>query len=271
VNRTDDHLRLAPPPEFDWHPWVERWDRMQEHYLVRRNERFATMVALIDATQTRVQRVLELGCGPGSLTLAVLKAFPRAEVYGIDFNPSVLLLAQARLEDFGTRVHLIQADLRQMSWAEALPIPMDAVISATALHWLEPDALTALYRRVAGLLRPGGILLNADHVGSEHRAVQRTWEQQRKRERTAEGYIRMGERDADDWDTFWQAYSRALGYELTAGQPAIDGWEGGVEEGLPLTWHLDRLRENGFHAVDCFARWHNDALYGGIKEGTRER
>jgi trans-aconitate methyltransferase len=270
VNHPDDTFGIAPPPGFDWHQWVARWDRMQEHYLVRRHERLASVVALIEATQPRVERVLDLGCGPGSLTLALLEAFPQAEVYGIDFDPSVLLLAQARLAHFGTRVYLIQSDLRSVAWVQTLPASMDAVVSATALHWLEPDALVALYRRVAGLLRPGGILLNADHVGSEHDAVQRAWEQHRERERTAESYIKMGENEADDWDTFWAAYSRSLGYERASGQPSVDGWEGGVEKGLPLAWHLDRLRECGFYAADCFARWDCDALYGGIKKGWIE-
>ena len=62
-------------------------------------------------------------------------------------------------------------------------------------------------------------------------------------------------------DGFWAAYGQALGYHS---QAAIDGWEGGVEKGLPLAWHLDRLRQAGFRAVDCFARWDCDALYGGI-------
>mgnify|MGYP000479413807 CR=1 FL=1 len=77
--------------------------------------------------------------------------------------------------------------------------------------------------------------------------------------------------DDDDWDGFWRAYSRALGHDQETEPSPIDGWQGGVERGLPLAWHLDRLRESGFYAVDCFARWHNDALYGGIKEGTREQ
>jgi trans-aconitate methyltransferase len=240
---------------------------MQERYLVRRNERFSTMIALIDATQPSIWRLLDLGCGPGSLALALLEAFPGAEVYGVDFNPHMLLLAQARLAHFGRRVHLIQADLRQPSWAEPLPASLDAVVSATALHWLESGPLAALYRQLAGLLRPGGILLNADHVGSQSRALQQAWEQDRDQERTAERQVRMGENDADDWDGFWTAYSRALAVDQETEPSPIDGWQGGMEQGLPLAWHLDRLRESGFAAVDCFARWHSDALYGGIKEG----
>jgi len=265
--KSDDTFGITLPQNFHWQHWVQRWDRMQEGYLVRRKERFATVVALIEATQTCVKRVLDLGCGPGTLTLTILEAFPDAEVYGIDFDPSVLILAQARLARFGGRVHLLQADLRQTSWAETVPAAMDAVVSATALHWLEPDTLAALYRRIAGLLRPGGILLNADHVGSEHDAIQRAWEQHRETERTAEQQARTGGPKADDWDTFWAAYSQVLGYELSAGQPSVDGWEGGIEEGLSISWHLDQLRACGYHAVDCFARWDCDALYGGLKEG----
>ena len=271
MNKIGDKFGTRPPPGLDWHHWVERWDRMQERYLVRRHERFSAMIALIEATQPSVQRLLDLGCGPGSLALALLEAFPNAEVYGIDFNPHVLLLAQARLAHFGKRVHLIRADLRQPSWTGPLPASMDAIVSATALHWLEPGLLAALYGQLAGLLRPGGILVNADHVGSEHHALQQAWERDRDQERTAERNIRMGENDADDWDGFWTAYSRALVCDQETEPSSIDGWQGGVEQGLPLAWHLDRLRESGFYAVDCFARWHCDALYGGIKEGTREQ
>ena len=38
----------------------------------------------------------------------------------------------------------------------------------------------------------------------------------------------------------------------------------GVEEGLPLAWHFDKLTESGFSSVDCFWRCDCDAIYGGI-------
>lgn len=38
-----------------------------------------------------------------------------------------------------------------------------------------------------------------------------------------------------------------------------------VEEGLPLAWHLDTVREHGFAHVDCFWRSDRDAIYGGIR------
>lgn len=36
-------------------------------------------------------------------------------------------------------------------------------MSSTALHWLTPAELGALYRTLAGRLRPGGILVDADN------------------------------------------------------------------------------------------------------------
>jgi SAM-dependent methyltransferase len=281
VNSTGDGEPIELPAGFGWHHWVERWERMQERYLVRRAERFATMIYLVRelllvregdlALEVRALRVLCLGCGPGSLMEPLLEAIPQAEVWGIDSNPTMLLLARERLARFGmspsagARVHLVQADLRDPSWAEGIPVPVDAVLSATALHWLLPEPLAALYRQIAGLLRPGGLLLNADHVGSGYVPLQRAWERHREVMREREGHD-----SADDWDGWWEAYARALGREQGP-QESIDGWEGGIEEGLPLAWHLDRLRECGFRWVDCFWRCDNDAIYGGIVDKERKR
>ena len=263
---TQDRTSIEPLPGFDAQHWIERWDRMQERYLVRRAERFATMVYLVkessDGRGTPVTRVLNLGCGPGSVMEPFLDAFPQTEVYGVDFNPTILLLARERLAHFGARAQLFRADLRQSSWMEGIPTPVDAVISATALHWLLPDQLTALYYELAGILRPGSILLNADHVGSEYPPLQQAWERHRTAMRAQEGHA-----DADDWDGFWKHYAQALSLEAhERPQRSIDGWEGGVEDGLPLTWHLDRLRECGFQWVDCFWRCDCDAIYGGITQ-----
>jgi SAM-dependent methyltransferase len=251
---------IQPPEGFDWKHWVGRWDRMQEGYLVRRAERFATLIRMVCDTRKTVSRIVDLGCGPGSLMLSTLEAIPNAEIWGIDFDPTMLLLARERLARYGGRVHLMLADLRTSSWTGGLPTPVDAVVSATALHWLEPEQLAALYRRIAQALRPGGIFCNADHVGSDDPSIQESWERHRQ-------HMRVQVRDtlADDWDGFWAAYASALGMDdLRVSQRIEGGWEGGVEEGLPLAWHLDRLRECGFHSVDCFWRCDCDAIYGGI-------
>src|SRR4030067_704291 len=119
------------PPGFDWQHWITRWERMQERYVVGREERFAVMMRMIRATQLAALRVLDVGCGPGSMTLRVLDAFPIAQVVGIDFDPTLLALAQAQSARFGNRVKLVRADLRDPSWIESVAAPFDAVVSAT--------------------------------------------------------------------------------------------------------------------------------------------
>ena len=117
------------------------------------------------------------------------------------------------------------------------------------------------HSRFCQILRPGGILLNADHVGSPSPEIQETWERHREEMRAREGTS-----SSDDWDGFWAAYTEALNLDAQEiHQRIVGGWEGGVEDGLPLAWHLDRLRESGFWAVDCFWRCNCDAIYGGIR------
>lgn len=251
---------LIPPTDLDWPAWVERWDRMQERYLVRRAERFEIVVRLIRETQPAVKRVVDLGCGTGSFALAMLDAFPGAELLGFDFDPTLLWLAKARLARFGNRCTLALADLRNDSWTTLVPGGADAVVSATALHWLMPEELSGLYRAIGHVLRPGGIFLNADHVGSGCAGLQQAWSAHRAEMREQEGT-----QQNESWESFWKAYSSALGLDVDEiHKRVVGGWEGGIEDGMPLAWHFDRLRESGFAAVDCFWRCDCDAIYGGF-------
>jgi SAM-dependent methyltransferase len=256
-----DLTDIKPPADLDWQSWVDRWDRMQQRYLVKRAERFEIIVGLIKATQQTVSSVVDLGCGTGSLMLAALEAFPEATVMGIDFDQTMLWLARARLARFRDRSHVELIDLRDSSWPQRMTTPVDAVVSATALHWFSPEQVAELYTQIAQIVQGGGIFLNADHVGSDSRVIQRAWEQQRTEMWKLESHTR-----GDDWDGFWAEYSNALGLDTKEiQQRVIGGWEGGIEEGLPLPWHLDRLRESGFAHVDCFWRSDCDAIYGGIR------
>jgi len=142
-----------------------------------------------------------------------------------------------------------------------VPSPLDAVVSATALHWLNAAQLSGVYRQIGPLMRPGAIFLNADHAGSDCPGIQRAWELQRDL-----ALSRQGGAQGDHWDAFWREYSQALGLDLDPIRRRVAAdWEDGVEDGLPLAWHLDRLRESGFASVDCFWRSDCDAIYGGVR------
>ncbi|MFH0909079.1 MAG: class I SAM-dependent methyltransferase [bacterium] len=244
-----------------WREWVMRWDRMQERYLVARSERFAVIARLIRDTQTNPRVILDLGCGTGTLGLSLLKQLPRARVIGIDLDFTLLPLARARTRRFPKRAHFLQLDLRDGAWVDAAPHSVDAVVSATALHWLSKSQLKRLYHQISTLLKPGGIFLNADHAGSDSPRIQDSWTKHRAVVQHAQPT-----READDWDGFWSAYLQCLGPKAQEARTRILGKWQGIESGLPLIWHFDELRRCGFSSVDCFWRHDCDAIYGGLKK-----
>lgn len=107
------------------------------------------------------QRVLEIGCGTGNLTVRLARAHPDVEVIGTDPDP----LALARAEQKGSAARFERA------YAQDLPYPdasFDRVLSSLMLHHLDEDAKAAMLAEVARVLRPGGTLHLADFTGEMH-------------------------------------------------------------------------------------------------------
>jgi ubiquinone/menaquinone biosynthesis C-methylase UbiE len=193
--------------------------------------------------------------------LPILQAFGAAEVWGVDFDPMLLSLAEKRLARFGGRAKLVEADLRKQKWISSFPRRFDAVVSATTLHWFSPAQLSRLYKQFTRKLKPGGIFLNADHAGSCCRGIQKDWEGQRNR--YAQKYEKS---DVDNWDGFWEAYGRAMKVDIQNFRKKLTGDWVGSEQGLPLAWHFEKLKAAGFEAIDCFWRFDYDAIFGGIRK-----
>ncbi|WP_433320466.1 class I SAM-dependent methyltransferase [Micromonospora sp. CA-269861] len=143
--------------------WQESWDRQQEAYLPDREHRFTAMLDAVDAVlDGRPPRVLDLAGGTGTISLRTLARFPTAETTLVDLDPALLAIADASLAD---RATIITADLGTPEWRSALPHQeYDAVLTATALHWLPADRLGQLYAELRDVLRPGGVFVNADHM-----------------------------------------------------------------------------------------------------------
>jgi tRNA (cmo5U34)-methyltransferase len=115
--------------------------------------------ATATAAGRAVRRFLDLGVGTGVTARQVLDEHPDAEVVGID--ESEAMLAHARLA-------LPEADLRTARLEDRLPDgPFDLVVSALAVHHLDGAGKADLFRRVAGVLAPGGRFVLGDVVVPE--------------------------------------------------------------------------------------------------------
>jgi trans-aconitate 2-methyltransferase len=93
--------------------------------------------------------VLDVGCGTGRVTEALLALVPRGRVLALDASGAMVVLARERL---GDRAEVWREDVLELSLRE----PVDAIVSTATLHWV-PDH-DRLWRRLAAALRPGGRL-----------------------------------------------------------------------------------------------------------------
>ncbi len=103
-------------------------------------------------------RILDLGSGPGTGTLALVRRFPGASVTAVDTSPQMLhrLEEQATAHGAADRVQTLRADLDE-EWPQARPgEAYDLMWTASFLHHLnDPDrGLAQAFDR----LRPGGLL-----------------------------------------------------------------------------------------------------------------
>ncbi|MET9671315.1 class I SAM-dependent methyltransferase [Streptomyces sp. NPDC006475] len=226
----------------DWQAWQESWDRQQEWYMPDREERFRIMLDMVEATVGPEPRVLDLACGTGSITDRVLKRFPKATSTGVDLDPALLTIARG---SFATddRVTFVTADLTDPDWTSHLPYDSyDAVLTATALHWLRSGPLATLYGQLASLVRDDGVFMNADHM------IDRTTPRINAVER-AHRHVQMErakESGAVDWAEWWAlAGQDPVLAEPTARRYEIYG-EHADGETPSAQWHAETLLTAGF-------------------------
>jgi SAM-dependent methyltransferase len=251
--------------------WIERWDAQQQAYLPDREERFT---ALIDAVADGAGRpdplVIDLGSGPGSLAVRLLDRIPGATVIAVDADP--LLLAIGRAAWAGRPgLHFAELDLRVAGWAGALGLdrPADAAVSTTALHWLRPEALAAMYAELATVLRPGGLMLDGDHLAEDEAtspALARLGRALTEREERRHP-ARAG---AQTWAGWWEAVTAdpALAALVERRKRlGLDSEHHGSPSGL-LTVHVDALRRAGFAEIGTLWQRGDNRLLCGVLGGS---
>jgi trans-aconitate 2-methyltransferase len=150
-----------------------KWDPEQyERYADERGRPFFELVGRIGVEDPK--RVVDLGCGPGNLTVTLAARWPSAEVEGIDSSPAMIERAQALAADSGTastggaastgasaaatgdgtpagRVRFGLGDVARWSDPTA-----DVIVSNACLQWI-PDHLRVVESWIGGLPAGGAL------------------------------------------------------------------------------------------------------------------
>ena len=177
---------------------------------------------LLEFLPERIGRFLDLGSGGGRLLGLVKATRPNAEAVAVDFSAAMLeVLRDAYRGDAKTSI--VEHDL-------STPLPelgkFDAVVSSFAIHHVTHERKRSLYREIFGVINPGGVFLNLEHVASAT-------------PRLHESFLTQLDLTPETEDPS----NKLLHLELQ------------------LSW----LREIGFTDVDCHWKWRELALLAGIK------
>ncbi|MFL6602566.1 MAG: class I SAM-dependent methyltransferase [Steroidobacteraceae bacterium] len=97
-------------------------------------------------------RILDIGCGTGTLGVLIKRRYPEVEVVGLDPDPRALARAKRKAQKAGLSIQLDQGFADELPYTDG---SFDRVFSSFMLHHLEPANKEATLREVRRVLKPG--------------------------------------------------------------------------------------------------------------------
>ena len=237
-----------------------------------REDRFTVLIDAVEAGAGRDDPlVLDLGCGPGSLAVRLLNRMPAARVVAVDSDP--LLLALGRAAHGGLAgLRLADQDLRQPGWADRLGLEraVDAAVSTTALHWLDAAQLRAMYAELVTVLRPGGLMLDGDHLKEDPAAVPALARLgDAISERGARRRLDGRDEHREDWKAWWAAAAtdpELAGPAAERARRRLSEDHHGSESVL-LIQHVAALRAAGFAEIGTLWQYGENRILAAVTPG----
>ena len=219
-------------------------------FVPEREEQIATVLDMVPDPGEGL--LVDLCCGEGLLSRALLERFPKARVLAMDLSPAMLEKARVSLAEHGDRFSTRPFDLADRSWRR-FPEPVHAFVSSLAIHHLDGDGKRELFRDLAAALAPGGVLVIADLVRpatpAAHALAARAWDEAVRR-RSLELAENLG-----PFEKF-----RAERWNLYA-DPEPDP----IDQPSRLLDQLRWLEEAGLSGVDVYWMKAGHAVFGGVR------
>jgi len=181
----------------------------------------------------------------------VVRAYPKSNVVAVDGAAAMLQVARARLGDQSTRVSFLVGTFAEVARQVSGIAPVDAVLSAYALHHLSASEKLDTLRQCLEVLKPRGWFLNGDLVVAESLEVEQRIQQIR-----LNGVVRRAR----------QGDNRFVNVETTRRfLDELEASEG--DQPLTLKEDLRLLHQAGYDTVSVFWKEYREVVYGGRKPG----
>ena len=110
------------------------------------------------------QRVLDVGCGTGSLAILIKEQYPTTDVVGLDPDPKALDRARRKAARAGLSIRFDRGFASALGYADQT---FDRVVSSMMLHHLPDDDRLPALQEIKRVLKPGGRLELLDFGGPD--------------------------------------------------------------------------------------------------------
>ena len=181
-------------------------------------------------------KVMDLGCGTGTITKALKQEFNDAQVTCLDLAENMLEMAKIKLDDYKD-INYITGDFYHFNFHEKY----DVIVSSLALHHLVTDEdKKGFYTKVYEALNSGGVFFNADVVLGTNNYLQ-------------ELYL-------EKWKEFMN--------QSVSMEEIEEKWIPAAEEEdhpSKLVDQLNWIHNIGFKDIDVIWKYYGGAVYGGYK------
>jgi ubiquinone/menaquinone biosynthesis C-methylase UbiE len=157
---SETHRTFIPAAGRDW--LLPLYDPLQQLFLGN----WAYRRLVDQANLEPQQRVLEIGCGTGNVTILIKQLHPQVEVVALDPDPKALERARRKAEREGLAIQFDRGFSDALPYAER---SFDRVFSSLMFHHLTGDEKTKTLREIHRVLKPGGSLHLFDFGGSHAR------------------------------------------------------------------------------------------------------
>ena len=141
--------------------WAWLYDPLVRAFMLGREERMRRQTLGL-AELGPGARVLEVGCGTGTLAIAAAQAAPESEVWGIDPAPEMVTRARSKAEAANVQATFAVGIIEKLDFDDAR---FDVVLSSLMLHHLPEATRSTGIAEILRVLVPGGRLVVVDFPG----------------------------------------------------------------------------------------------------------